>query len=75
MKLPNWKAMAMWVLTKDGETRTSQYITKVGIETRLNECNPQWETYFVNHINQDDMKVTFKAKKVRKKMWELIWEG
>ena len=74
MKLPNRKAIAMWDLPKDGETCPSKYTTLVNIEKRLNEYNPPWESYFENHINEDDMKVTFKARKVREQLWEPMWE-
>ena len=62
MLLPDWKAISMWVLPMDGENRPSKYTTKVSIESRLNECNPPFESYFTKYINDNDNKVTFKAK-------------
>ena len=75
MLLPDWKAISMWVLPMDGENRPSKYTTKVSIESRLNERNPPFESYFTKYINDNDNKVTFKAKRLRGNKYEPIYKG
>lgn len=46
----------------------------MNIENSRNECSLPWESYFVQYINENDNKVTFKVTCLRNNNVELIFK-